>query len=68
MRLVVAPADLHVISHFCTCVVAEAGLTIARMKPHWPAEFYAERQRILNTKIAGKRFARRGVPRRLRPG
>ena len=52
----VPPADLHVIAHFCDWVVAEAGRTLARMKPQWPAEFYAEQMRMLNTKIAGKRF------------
>ena len=55
-KFVVCPRDLATQWTFSDWVLAEAGLALARMKPRWPAEFYAEQMRIFNSKVAGKQF------------
>lgn len=55
-RYFVAVRDFMTELAFADWVMADAGLALARMRPRWPADFYAEQMRIFNGKIAGKQF------------
>lgn len=55
-RYVVCYRDLFTELAFADWVKAEAGLTLARMRPRWPADFYAEQMRLLNSKIVSKQI------------
>ena len=53
---VVCHRDLFTELAFADWVKAEAGLTLARMRPRWPVDFYAEQMRLLNSKIISKQI------------
>ena len=41
---------------FAEWVKMEAGLTLARLRPRWPADFWMEQNRLLSSKIIGKQI------------
>lgn len=53
----VCQRDFHIEALFEDWCVIEAGLLLARLRPHWPEEIYAEQTRLLNAKICGKQFS-----------
>lgn len=52
----VCKRDLLIESQFCDWVMREAALSLARLKPYVPPEFYEAQMRHYSTKVAGKRF------------
>ena len=52
----VAPRDLFIKISFADWCGIDAGLTLSRYRPHWPADFYDAQMRLLNSKIIGKQL------------
>lgn len=55
-RYLVAYRDLFIEIAFADWCAADAGLTLARLRPHLPADFYSEQARLYNSKLCGKQF------------
>lgn len=48
--------DIYIMSQFADWVMREAALSIHRLQPHVPPDFYEQQIRLFNLKVAAKQF------------